>query len=110
MSDAVSVRSALFGLLAAALAACALGAPAKPSKPIPAVEHVVLVSIDGLRPDLALRANMPTLRRMLNGEVTNNEMRVIQARYLVALTITNSTAATAVRPDRVCVYVCMYGT
>ena len=66
MSDAVSVRSALFGLLAAALAACALGAPAKPSKPIPAVEHVVLVSIDGLRPDLALRANMPTLRRMLN--------------------------------------------
>lgn len=29
------------------------------------VQHVVLISIDGLRPDLALRANMPTLRGML---------------------------------------------
>jgi predicted AlkP superfamily pyrophosphatase or phosphodiesterase len=37
----------------------------KPTRPIPAIEHVLLISIDGLRPDLALRANMPTLRGML---------------------------------------------
>jgi predicted AlkP superfamily pyrophosphatase or phosphodiesterase len=40
-------------------------AAGKPPRPIPEVEHVVLISIDGLRPDLALRANMPTLRGML---------------------------------------------
>lgn len=41
------------------------GPTAKPERPIPAVEHVVLISIDGLRPDKALQANMPTLRAML---------------------------------------------
>jgi hypothetical protein len=43
-----------------------LSAPvARPERPIPAVEHVVIVSIDGLRPDCALRAEMPVLRGML---------------------------------------------
>ncbi len=37
----------------------------KPVRPIPAVEHIVIISIDGLRPDRALIANMPTLRTML---------------------------------------------
>ena len=34
-------------------------------KPVPAVKHVVIVSIDGLRPDVALRANMPAMRSLL---------------------------------------------
>ena len=38
---------------------------AQPQRPIPAIEHVVIISIDGLRPDKALQANMPTLRAML---------------------------------------------
>jgi len=38
---------------------------ARPLRPIPAVEHVVIVSIDGLRPDRALLADMPTLRSLL---------------------------------------------
>jgi arylsulfatase A-like enzyme len=38
---------------------------APPQRPIPAVEHVMIVSIDGLRPDRALLADMPTLRGML---------------------------------------------
>jgi len=42
-------------------------AVAKPVRPIPAVEHVMIVSIDGLRPDRALLANMPTLRAMVRG-------------------------------------------
>jgi predicted AlkP superfamily pyrophosphatase or phosphodiesterase len=36
-----------------------------PARPIPAIEHVVIISIDGLRPDRALTANMPALRTML---------------------------------------------
>jgi predicted AlkP superfamily pyrophosphatase or phosphodiesterase len=38
---------------------------ARPQRPIPAVEHIVIVSIDGLRPDLALLADMPNLRRLV---------------------------------------------
>jgi len=48
-----------------AMTAAGTAAADKPARPIPAVEHVIVVSIDGLRPDLALRANMPTLRGML---------------------------------------------
>lgn len=35
------------------------------TKPVAAVQHVVVISIDGLRPDLALRADMPHLRSLL---------------------------------------------
>lgn len=38
---------------------------AKPQRPIPAVEHVLIISIDGLRPDRALLADMPNLRSLL---------------------------------------------
>jgi predicted AlkP superfamily pyrophosphatase or phosphodiesterase len=38
---------------------------AKPQKPIPAVEHVLIISIDGLRPDRALLADMPNLRSLI---------------------------------------------
>jgi len=31
-------------------------------KPVPAINHAIIISVDGMRPDLALRANMPTLR------------------------------------------------
>jgi predicted AlkP superfamily pyrophosphatase or phosphodiesterase len=37
----------------------------KPQRPLPAVEHVMIISVDGLRPDRALLANMPTLRAMV---------------------------------------------
>lgn len=37
----------------------------RPVRPIPAIEHIVIVSIDGLRPDLALLADMPNLRAMV---------------------------------------------
>jgi predicted AlkP superfamily pyrophosphatase or phosphodiesterase len=38
---------------------------ATPAKPIPGIEHVLIVSIDGLRPDLALLADTPTLHEMI---------------------------------------------
>lgn len=37
----------------------------KPPRPIPAIEHVLIISIDGLRPDRALYASMPNLRELL---------------------------------------------
>lgn len=49
----------------AGLRAQVLPAAGRPVRPLPAVEHVLIVSIDGLRPDLALRAAAPTLRGML---------------------------------------------
>lgn len=36
-----------------------------PSRPLPAVEHVLIISVDGMRPDCALRADMPTLRGLM---------------------------------------------
>lgn len=40
-------------------------AAAAPLEPAHGVAHVVVVSIDGLRPDMALRASMPTLRALM---------------------------------------------
>jgi predicted AlkP superfamily pyrophosphatase or phosphodiesterase len=40
-------------------------AAAKPARPFPDVEHVVIVSMDGMRPDRLLLANMPTVRGMI---------------------------------------------
>jgi len=37
----------------------------KPQRPIAAVEHVVIISVDGLRPDKVLQATMPTVRGLL---------------------------------------------
>jgi predicted AlkP superfamily pyrophosphatase or phosphodiesterase len=59
-------RRVVLGIIGASLA-CMTGfsADSAPTRPIAAVEHVVLISVDGLRPDVALRANMPTLREMM---------------------------------------------
>lgn len=40
---------------------------ARVSRPIPAVEHVVVIIVDGLRPDLALLADMPAFRSLVKG-------------------------------------------
>ena len=33
----------------------------------PAVEHVIIVSVDGLRPDMMLRNNAPVMRSLMRG-------------------------------------------
>jgi predicted AlkP superfamily pyrophosphatase or phosphodiesterase len=38
---------------------------AKPQRPIPAIEHVVIISIDGLRPDRLLLARTPVMHGMV---------------------------------------------
>ena len=55
----------LFLLLAALVRGQAAVPVSRPQRPIPAVEHVLIISIDGLRPDLALLADMPNLRGLL---------------------------------------------
>jgi predicted AlkP superfamily pyrophosphatase or phosphodiesterase len=47
--------------------ASATTGPALPTtRPDPAIDRAMIISIDGLRPDLALRANTPTLHAMLD--------------------------------------------
>jgi predicted AlkP superfamily pyrophosphatase or phosphodiesterase len=56
----------LFFALLAGVVARAEEAPAVTPgpRPIPAIEHVVVISVDALRPDLALLADAPTIRAM----------------------------------------------
>ena len=39
--------------------------PSRTTKPIGAVERVVIISADGLRPDVLLRARSPNIRRLM---------------------------------------------
>ncbi len=39
--------------------------PAPTTRPIPAIKRVMVVSVDGLRPDLALRADTPTMHALM---------------------------------------------
>ncbi len=59
----------LLGILLAAMAgASAAQTPvpaAKPTRPIPAIEHVLIIAVDGLRPDRLLLAEAPVLRRLM---------------------------------------------
>lgn len=54
-------------LVTRCLAASAqLSSPAAtPSRPLPAVQHVVIISVDGLRPDCLLLADAPVLRNLI---------------------------------------------
>jgi arylsulfatase A-like enzyme len=92
------LRPTFFGAWLALAAAFATAAPAdKPIRPIPAVQHVVLISIDGLRPDLALRANMPTLRGMLRDGAYTFWAKTTA----VSVTLPSHTSmVTGVRPDK----------
>lgn len=49
-------------LLTSLVSQCAAAAPARP---VPQSSRVLLVSVDGLRPDLALRANAPVIRSLM---------------------------------------------
>jgi predicted AlkP superfamily pyrophosphatase or phosphodiesterase len=39
--------------------------PEKPARPVPSIQHVVIISIDGLRPDVLLRADTPAIRALM---------------------------------------------
>jgi predicted AlkP superfamily pyrophosphatase or phosphodiesterase len=54
----------LFSVVTVLLAARA--SLAQTTRPVPQIKHAVIISIDGLRPDLLLRANTPNLHRLFN--------------------------------------------
>ncbi len=57
-------RALLVTLLSLALLpACT---QAQTTRPVPEIKRVVIISIDGLRPDLALRANMPNVHKLMD--------------------------------------------
>jgi arylsulfatase A-like enzyme len=53
------------GMVALLVLLAALRSEAQTSRPVPQIQRVLIVSVDGLRPDLALRAKMPHLRRLM---------------------------------------------
>ena len=61
----MQLRLVVFFLMATAAWAQTNTVIPKPARPFRAVEHVLIICIDGLRPDRALLADMPTLRGML---------------------------------------------
>ncbi len=60
-----------------AIAAQAEGPAAASRRPLPAVERVVIISIDGLRPDCLLRADAPVLHRLLREGASTLEARSV---------------------------------
>lgn len=87
----------LFIAAAAVLFVQAAAQARTPKRPIPAVEHVVIVSIDGLRPDMALRAQMPTLRGLMSEGAFTFWARTTA----VSITLPSHTSmVTGVKPDK----------
>jgi len=79
------------------IGAVAQAQTAMPPRPIPAIEHVVLISIDGLRPDCALLANTPTLHAMLR----DGTYTFWASTTAVALTLPSHTSmVTGVKPNK----------
>jgi hypothetical protein len=63
------LTSGLFAFLAAIV--IAVSAPAQTTRPVPGIAHVLIISEDGLRPDVLLRANTPNLHTLYqNGSFT----------------------------------------
>jgi len=70
---------------------------ARTSRPIPAIEHVLIVIVDGLRPDLALVADMPALRSLMQGGAYSFWARTTD----VAITLPSCTSIlTGVKPSK----------
>ncbi|MCR6656334.1 MAG: ectonucleotide pyrophosphatase/phosphodiesterase [Opitutus sp.] len=96
------MRTKILAFLASALLAATATAQtavpvAAPQRPIPEVKHVMLVSVDGLRPDRLLLADTPVLRSLIrNGAYT------FWARTTaVSITLPSHTSmVTGVKPDK----------
>jgi hypothetical protein len=71
--------------------------PQVPTRPIPAVEHVVIIIVDGLRPDVLLLADAPTLHGMIHHGAYSLWARTTD----VAITLPSCTSMlTGVSPEK----------
>lgn len=88
----------MIGLLAATVGSAQFATPvAPPKRPLPEVEHVVIVSIDGLRPDRLLLADTPTLHALVRGGAYTFWAKTTA----VSITLPSHTSmVTGVVPDR----------
>lgn len=64
-STVCGMKRLLCAVAVIGLALLARAADEKPTRPIPAIERVLIVSIDGLRPDRLLLADAPVLRGLI---------------------------------------------
>lgn len=73
------------------------GEGALPQRPVPAVEHVVILIVDGLRPDVLLLSDTPTLHGMVRGGAYTMWARTTD----VAITLPSCTSMlTGVKPAK----------
>lgn len=92
------LRASLFVIVSLSLSSRLPAADAPPAtRPVPAVRHAIIISIDGLRPDVALRARTPNIRRLVvSGSFTFWARTVPQSVTLPS----HTSMLTGVRPER----------
>lgn len=72
-------------------------APARANRPVQAIERAIVISIDGGRPDVLLRADMPNLRKLVNTGTFTFWARTVP----VAITLpSHASMLTGVSPER----------
>ena len=72
-------------------------APERASRPVPAIERAIVISLDGGRPDVLLRADMPNLRQLVNTGTFTFWARTVP----VAVTLpSHASMLTGVTPER----------
>lgn len=72
-------------------------APARANRPVQAIERAIVISIDGGRPDVLLRADMPNLRKLVNTGTFTFWARTVP----VAVTLpSHASMLTGVAPER----------
>lgn len=75
--------------------------PALPERPVPAAERALIFSVDGLRPDLLIRAKTPNVRRMIESGSFSFWARTVPA----AVTLpSHASMLTGVSPEKHGVY------
>src|SRR5687768_7389875 len=71
--------------------------PARLERPVPQIERALLVSIDGCRPHVLLRAKMPTVRKLIDSGSYSFWARTVP----VAVTLpAHASMLTGVTPDK----------
>ena len=89
--------AALWLSAALSLSAQTAGPAPLPQRPLPAIEHVVIIIVDGLRPDVLLLADTPALHAMIHDGAYTFWARTTD----VAITLPSCTSMlTGVRPEK----------
>src|SRR4051812_17889398 len=80
-----------------AVLAYAIARPAAAERPIAAIRHVVIVSVDGLRPDLLLRGDAPRMHALMRRGSYTLRARTVDEGYTVPSHVSMPTGVTPTR-------------